>query len=279
LNIVGHKRSLVSLWFGWLFIKTASLLNLVLSEQLRNHMRKGFAVNLKQHFKVNCGQSDMFSGNRCFLCARPCGKHRATCADCLNDLVLNASACPKCAKPNSASRTCADCLHRPWASIDSVCAPFQYLYPANRLIQHMKFKQGIDAANSLGRLLGSLSLYSGAPLPDCIIPVPLHSSRLISRGYNQSVEIARPLSKELGIPIDANTCKRNRATVPQTALPAKKRKQNVHNAFSTAERVSYNHVLLIDDVITTGSTINELARTLRLAGVSRVDVLACARAG
>lgn len=242
-------------------------------------MRNGFAVNLKRHTKDNCGQSVLFSGNCCFLCARPCGNHRAACADCLKDLVFNTSACPKCAKPNSASRTCAGCLSRPWDSIDSVCALFQYLYPVNRMIQHMKFKQGIDAANSLGRTLGSLPLYSGAPLPDCIIPVPLHCSRLLSRGYNQSVELARPLSKQLGIPIDTSSCKRNRATIPQTDLPAKKRKQNVRNAFSATERASYNHVLLVDDVITTGSTVNELARTLRLAGVSRVDVLACARAG
>ena len=242
-------------------------------------MRKGFAVNLNRDIKVICERPAFFSGNRCFMCARPCGNHRATCAECLNDMVINASACPKCAKPNSASRTCADCLNRPWASIESVCALFQYLYPVNRLIQHMKFKQGIDVANSLGRILASLPLYSGAPMPDCIIPVPLHSSRLVSRGYNQSVELARPLSKQLGIPVDTSSCKRNRATAPQTNLPAEKRKQNVHKAFSAAERVSYNHVLLVDDVITTGSTVNELARTLRLAGVSRVDVLACARAG
>ena len=241
-------------------------------------MRKGFAVNLNRYIKVNCERPAFFTGNRCFLCARPCGGHGATCTECLNDLVLNDCACPKCAKPSSASRTCADCLSRPWASVDSVCALFQYLYPVNRLIQHMKFKQGIDAANSLGRILGSLPLYSGGPLPDSIIPVPLHSSRLVSRGYNQSVELARPLSKQLGIAVDTNACKRNRATVPQTELPAKKRKQNVHNAFSIAKRVSYKHVLLIDDVITTGSTVNELARALRLAGVNRVDVLACARA-
>lgn len=241
-------------------------------------MRKELAVNLNRYIKVHCVKPSFFTGNSCFLCARPCENHGATCAECLNDLVLNVGACPKCAKPNSASITCADCLSRPWASVDSVCALFQYLYPVNRLIQHMKFKQGIDVANSLGRILGDLPLYSGELLPDSIIPVPLHSSRLVSRGYNQSVELARSLSKQLGIAVDTNSCNRNRATVPQTDLPAKKRKQNVRNAFSVAQGVSYNHVLLVDDVITTGSTVNELARMLRLAGVNRVDVLACARA-
>ena len=198
---------------------------------------------------------------------------------CFNDLVLNANACPGCAKPNAASRICADCLSQPWVFIDNAWALFQYHYPINHLIQHMKFKQGIDVASSLGCVLGELPLYVGSPLPDCIIPIPLYSSRLVSRGYNQSVELARPLSKRLGIQLDTTSCKRVRATKPQSDLSAKKRKKNVHNAFSVSEGISYSHVLLVDDVITSGSTVNELARTLHFAGVSRVDVLACARAG
>ena len=143
----------------------------------------------------------------------------------------------------------------------------------------MKFKQGIDIANHLGEMLGELFLKDNTALPDCIIPVPLHSRRLISRGYNQSVELARPLSRHLGIRLDTSSCKRIRATVPQADLPARKRKGNVRNAFSVVETCDYDHVLLIDDVITTGSTINEFARTIKLAGVRRIDVLAVARAG
>ncbi len=241
-------------------------------------MREESAVNLNHDIKVDCEQLAFFSGNRCFLCTRSCDNRSVTCTECLNDTVMNTNACPKCARPSSASKTCAECLIRPWESIKSVHALFQYLYPVNRLIQHMKFKQGIDVANSLGSLLANLSLYSDAAKPDCIIPVPLHFSRLVSRGYNQSVELARPLSRQLGIAVDVGACKRNRATIPQTDLPVKKRKQNVLNAFSATERISYKHVLLVDDVVTTGSTVNELARTLRLAGVNQVDVLTCARA-
>ena len=200
------------------------------------------------------------------------------CLGCLNDLAFNTNACPSCAMPNAASRTCADCLSQPWLFVDHTWALFQYRYPINHLIQNMKFKQGIDVASSLGRVLGELPLYVGAPLPDCIIPIPLHSSRLVSRGYNQSVELARPLSKQLGIRLDITSCKRVRATKPQSELPAKKRKKNVRDAFSVSAGISYSHVLLVDDVITTGSTVNELARILHLAGVSRIDVLACARA-
>ena len=241
-------------------------------------MRKGFAVNLKPHTKVNSSLSAFFSGNRCFLCALPCGGREAICFGCLSDLSLNINACLGCAKPHTASRTCSDCLGHPWVFIDNSWAMFQYHYPSTRLIQHMKFKQGIDIAYALGRALAGLSIYDRTPAPECIIPVPLHTSRLVARGYNQSVELARPLSKRLGIQLDTASCKRVRPTKPQSDMTAKQRKKNVRDAFSVFEGISYGHVLLVDDVITTGSTVNELARTLRLAGVNKVDVLVCARA-
>lgn len=242
-------------------------------------MRKGFAVNLNNPLRVNSAINTFFSSNRCFLCSGHSRSHERICLACLDDLTFNTKACPACAKPNSASRLCMDCLNSPQAFIDNAWALFQYHYPANRLIQHMKYKHGVDIASALGAMLIKLFPNEGAPLPDCIMPVPLHSSRLISRGYNQSVELARPLSRQLGVKLDTSSCKRIRATAPQAELPATKRKQNVHNAFSVSEKTGYNHVLLVDDVITTGSTINELARTLSLAGANRIDVLTVARAG
>jgi len=242
-------------------------------------MRKGFAVNLKDHRQVNDGFAAALPDSHCFLCAGTCEGREAICVDCLNDLAFNVDACPACAKPNATSGMCANCLIRPNAYIDSVWVLFRYHYPVNYLIQQMKFKQGFDLSTYLGGMLSDLFLNNGAAPPDCIMPVPLHISRLISRGYNQSAELARPLSKQLSVKLDTAACKRIRATIPQTDLPAKKRKQNVHNAFSVAGRVPYNHVLLVDDVITTGSTVNELALTLHHAGVKKIDVLACAKAG
>jgi len=242
-------------------------------------MRNGFAVNLGGLRKVNSRRPVCFTGNRCFLCSSPSGGHESICRSCLNDLAYNTEACPACAKPDSASRFCAGCLNLPQAFIDNSWALFRYHYPVNQLIIHMKFKQGLDVANHLGGMLGELFLNSNIALPDCIIPVPLHPRRLISRGYNQSVELARPLSRQLGIKLDTSSCKRVRATMPQADLPAKKRRGNVRNAFSITETCDYDHVLLVDDVITTGSTVNELARTIKLAGVCRIDVLAVARAG
>lgn len=242
-------------------------------------MRKEFAVNLNYPLKVNNAATTFFTGNRCFLCSSPGKGHETICRACLKDLALNTDACPACAKPDSASRLCADCLNKRKTFIDKTWALFDYHYPVNRLIQHIKFNQGIDVANYLGGMLGELFLKYKAARPDCIIPVPLHCRRLIARGYNQSVEIARPVSRQLGIKLDTSSCKRIRATTPQADLPAKKRRQNVRNAFSVSKSLDYRHVLLIDDVITTGSTVNELARMLSLAGVRQVDVLAVARAG
>jgi len=242
-------------------------------------MRKGFAVNLDSRLKVNNASPAFFTGSRCFLCSSPSDGQQTICRACLKDLAYNADACPACAKPNTASRLCADCLNQPQTFMDSIRTLFQYHYPVNRLIQHMKFKQGLDIANHLGGMLAELFFKDNTDLPDCIVAVPLHSRRLIARGYNQSVELARPISKELGVKLDTSFCRRIRATLPQADLPAKKRKGNVRNAFSVTGACSYDHVLLIDDVITTGSTVNELARTLGLAGVHRIDVLAVARAG
>jgi ComF family protein len=143
----------------------------------------------------------------------------------------------------------------------------------------MKYRQRIDIAAYFGKMLCKLLMSKGMTLPDCIMPVPLHSSRLISRGYNQSLELARPLCKRFSIKLDLSSCKRVRATTPQADLPAKKRKSNVRNAFSITGTYDYEHILLLDDVITTGSTVNEIARILSLAGVGRIDVLAVARAG
>ena len=246
-------------------------------------MRKGIAVNLNGHIKVNHRPVTLFSDNRCFLCTDRCESHETICPVCMDDLPFNTSACPACARPNTASRLCADCLSltgSPGFSggfINKSWSLFQYQYPVNHLIQYMKFRQGLELANFLGRMMGKMFFNETIVQPECIIPVPLYTRRLISRGYNQSIELARPLARQLGINLDIHACKRVRNTIPQSDLPAKKRKGNVRNSFSVNQGISYNHVLLIDDVITTGSTVNELARTLYKAGVARVDVLACAK--
>lgn len=114
--------------------------------------------------------------------------------------------------------------------------------------------------------------------PELIIPVPLHTSRYRERGYNQSLEIARTLSSRIAVPVDYRSCIRTHATQPQTELTAKERRRNMKRAFTLAKPVNASHVAILDDVATTGATVNELAKALRKAGVKRIDVWVCARA-
>jgi ComF family protein len=114
--------------------------------------------------------------------------------------------------------------------------------------------------------------------PDCIIPVPLHSRRLRERGYNQALEIARPLAKHLNIPIDVTSFRRIKATVPQAMLSYDDRANNIRGAFAINKAISYKHIVVIDDVITTGATITEFCKTLLQSGDVTIEVWALARA-
>ena len=118
---------------------------------------------------------------------------------------------------------------------------------------------------------------SQATLADCIMPIPLHSKRIQQRGFNQAAELAKLLAKKLTIPYDATICKKITNTSPQVGLNAEERRKNLRHSFS-AKPTSYHYVLLIDDLITTGSTANEMAKVLKKQGVERVDVWCCARA-
>jgi ComF family protein len=130
----------------------------------------------------------------------------------------------------------------------------------------------------LGTLLALYLRQSPAARPEVIIPMPLHPTRHRERGFNQSTELARPLSALLGIPVDEELCVRRRATEDQTLLPARARRRNVRGAFAVARIADVSHVAILDDVLTTLSTAAELARTLTRAGVSTVEVWAIARA-
>ena len=115
------------------------------------------------------------------------------------------------------------------------------------------------------------------PLPARLVPVPLHRNRLRRRGYNQAVELARPLGRALGLPVAPRLCRRQRPTPAQAELTGSDRRRNVRGAFAVAAPVP-RHVAIVDDVVTTGSTVGELARVLRRAGAERVEVWAVARA-
>jgi len=215
----------------------------------------------------------------CLLCGDPGTPGRDLCESCARDLPYNYPACPRCALPLSleTDRPCGQCLKRPPA-YDRAFALFRYEEPARHLITALKFHARYPCARLLGELLGEALAGIDDP-PGLIIPVPLHRNRYRKRGHNQVLEIARILSRRLQIPVDHGSCHRVIATSPQTDLKGKERRRNVRNAFALTRPIKAEHVAILDDVVTTGATVNELAKVLRRAGVGQIDVWACARAG
>lgn len=212
----------------------------------------------------------------CRLCQAPDPSDLGLCAGCLNDLPGLTHACSRCARPlppHQADPTCGACQSHPPA-FDRCIALFPYAAPLDGLLLQLKFGQAVHLARPFAALL-AVRVQSEAP-PDCILPVPLHPRRQRERGFNQAIEIARPLARRLGCTLDLDTCVRTRATPPQTRLSARQRRRNLRGAF-TLTRAPARHIVLLDDVMTTGSTLNELATLLRRGGAERIDVWVCAR--
>ncbi len=217
----------------------------------------------------------------CILCGNPGYDSRDICHSCYAQLARNNQCCSQCAEilesPLIAPAIlCGRCLSNQPA-FDRTYAPFIHQGAIRLLIGNLKFNSQYKNARLLGQLLAE-HLKHNAEMPDLIIPVPLHKVRYRSRGFNQAIEIARTVSKELYIPLDLTSCKRHRDTPHQTRLPAKKRRKNLKAAFSMTKPIVACHVAILDDVMTTSSTAHELAALLKKAGVTKVDVWVCARA-
>lgn len=220
----------------------------------------------------------------CVLCGDATDQPISLCRPCQVDLPRIDHACGRCglAVTESQQGLCGQCLKTPPA-IDYTHSLFYYESPIDYLIGQLKFEEKLACASIFGHLLAqslnsSFSMNTGADLPDVIIPVPLHKKRLSKRGFNQSLEIARPVSKQLQLPIDTQCVRRTKSTRAQAKLNIAQRKRNIKGCFEIQKDHSYQHIILIDDVITTGSTINELARILKQSGVDKVGVWSIARA-
>jgi ComF family protein len=216
----------------------------------------------------------------CILCGNDGFDLQDICQSCYLHLPRNNLCCYRCAAileiPSVTPILCGRCLSRRPA-VDETYAPFIYQGAMRYLITSLKFGAQYKNARLLGLLLAG-RLKQTAERPDCILPVPLHKARYRQRGFNQAIEIARTVSKELQIPLDLTSCRRHSNTPHQTTLTAKQRRKNLKNAFSLIKPVQAQHIALLDDVMTTGSTVYELAYLLKKAGVNRVDVWVCARA-
>jgi ComF family protein len=214
----------------------------------------------------------------CILCGFHSNRMQDLCECCLNELSKLTDACPRCAKPLSLTNCSYCAVNSPM--FDRTYALYLYQAPVTNLIMNLKFGQALLNARILGELMAEniqRIWYHNQPLPQAIIPVPLHPERLKKRGYNQAIEIARPIAKALDLPLEYNICERIKHTAAQATLHAKERSENIKNAFQIKGELLYDYVAVIDDVITTGNTISEICRTLKSAGVKKIDAWCCAR--
>ncbi len=209
----------------------------------------------------------------CLLCGERSAA--ALCDACNADLPrLPATRCPICAVPLAApAPACGACLKAPPA-FDATQVVLRYGFPVDRLIQNLKFSRRLASADFFARCL----LAGEPPEGTLIMPVPLSRQRLRERGFNQALEIARPLARALTLPLDATSLTRPRETLPQSRLPWRARKGNVRHAFACSRDLAGHTVIVVDDVMTTGATLDAVARTLKDHGALRVVNWVAARA-
>ncbi len=203
------------------------------------------------------------------------------CQACIEKITLfPLTVCDHCGEPKSTQTVCSRCLHHPLQSLDGVrAASYFENNPIRVAIHSLKYQNHRAVASVLSELL--IDTYRRYDLNvDMIVPVPLHPARLKERGYNQSILLAVHVGEFFGLPVNTTTLRRIRQTRPQVGLGIAERKQNVEDAFQCVEGpVSGQRVLLIDDVWTTGATMNACALALKKGGASSVWGMTLAKAG
>jgi ComF family protein len=210
----------------------------------------------------------------CLLCGSGCCVG-ILCVSCRDALPLSrGEACPRCASTGNSAGTCGACLNNPPA-FSATHAAFTYAFPIDRLLQRFKFQGDLALAGLFAEAL--CERVADQPLPDLLVAAPLAPRRLRKRGFNQAVEIGRKVGSLLSLRFDAGACVKRADTVQQTELEGAERRRNLRGAFAVRGDVRGLRVAVIDDVMTTGTTMDELARTLLAAGALRVEAWVVAR--
>ncbi|MDR1854062.1 MAG: ComF family protein [Azoarcus sp.] len=211
-------------------------------------------------------------GGDCCLCGRAlAGEKHPLCAACAEDLPRHDdSACPRCALPTACGEVCGDCRREPPA-FDATRAAFDYAFPLDVLVKRLKYGHRLAMADFFAAALGE------TPAVDLILPMPLHPRRLRERGFNQAVEIARPLARAAALPLELAGVARVRDTPPQARLDLEARLANLRDAFACRRRLDGLRVAVVDDVMTTGASLDALARCLKENGAKEVTNLVVAR--
>ncbi len=242
----------------------------------RNGKRNRDNLSILSHrlFDIGAIFTRSLPAQPCLLCGA--SNHDGLCCSaCDADLPrLSVEHCPICALPSPAGSICGHCLKQP-PPFDHTVAAFGYKFPLDKLIQALKYRERLILVSFLAEAL----LQRITTQPDCIVALPLHHVRLRERGFNQSLLLAQHISRRLDIPLFRNACKRIRNTLPQSSLPWKERDKNMRQAFAcdAHAKVRGKHVAIVDDVMTTGASIGELARALKKAGANEVSAWVVAR--
>jgi ComF family protein len=212
---------------------------------------------------------------RCLLCGWRTDSHSGFCLDCNDELPHTSdTCCPQCGLSTngsgSSSLICGNCLSSP-PHFDVTRAACLYQFPMDSILQRYKYGQDLALCRALGHLLSQKIIPDSV---DVIIPMPMHPQRLKERGFNQALEIARVFANGK---LDYTSTTRQKLTPPQASLPYKERVKNIRGVFATEEDFTGKRVAIVDDVMTTGASLNELAKTLKKAGASHVKCWVVAR--
>ncbi len=207
----------------------------------------------------------------CLLCGTRSGAH-TLCPACIASLPrLDSLHCPICASPSPGGQTCGDCLKNP-PHFDATQAHYRYAFPLDQLLQNYKYAQQLAISRLFDEARPTVSRI------DAVIAVPSSPAHLRQRGFNPALELAKPYARRMDLPLLLDTCQRPHDAPAQASLPWKARQANIKNAFTCHADLSGMRILVIDDIMTTGATLNELARILKRHGAAYVENRVVARA-
>lgn len=225
-------------------------------------------------------QSWLESTLPCALCHAPADHRRDSilCSHCVALLPwYDSPRCPQCALPNASGALCGICLqHAP--AFDHTLTAFRYAYPLDHLLHQFKYHQQLSLGHLLAnRLFGRLPTLTALAQPDVMMAMPMHPNRVKERGFNHALELAKQAHRHWQVPLEMEGCTRIVDTPAQAGMDMKTRIRNLRSAFATNAQWHGKHVMVVDDVMTTGASMHAVAKVLKRAGATRVTALVLAR--